>query len=70
MDRIHLPFELVKSAGYDPKKNVLEIELKPASIIQYFNVPEKAYAGLLNTKSDEEYYIKKIKYIYPYKKIT
>jgi hypothetical protein len=70
MVRIDIPSDYFKSAGYDPKNQILEIEFIQDSIIQYYKVPEKAYAGLLNAKSDLEYYIQKIKYIYPYKRIA
>lgn len=70
MERIEIPSEYFKSAGYDPKNKILEIEFISNWIIQFFKVPEKAYAGLLNAKSDEGYYINKIKYIYPYKRLV
>jgi hypothetical protein len=70
MVRIDIPSESLRSVGYDPQKRILEIEFIPDGIIQYYQVPEKAYAGLLNAKSNDEYFINKIKYIYPYKRIA
>jgi len=70
MVRIDIPSEYFKSAGYDPKNKILEIEFMTEGVIQYYKVPEKAYAGLLNAKSDLDYFIHKIKYIYPYKKVA
>jgi hypothetical protein len=70
MVRIDIPSEYFKSAGYDPKNKILEIEFMSEGVIQYYKVPEKAYAGLLNAKSDFDYFIQKIKYIYPYKKVA
>jgi hypothetical protein len=69
MVRIDILSERLKSVGYDLKQQLLEIEFHTEGIIQYFKVPEKAYAGLLNAKSHEDYFINKIKYIYPYKRI-
>ncbi|MGA9396681.1 MAG: KTSC domain-containing protein [Anaerolineaceae bacterium] len=69
MLRINIPSDDVKSAGYDTKRMMLEIELSPEGIIQFFKVPEKVYAGLLNAKSYRSYYINKIKYIYRYERI-
>ncbi len=69
MVRIDIASERMKSVGYDPKHQILEIEFHTEGIVQYYKVPEKAYAGLLNAKSNEGYYINKIKYIYPYKRI-
>jgi hypothetical protein len=68
MFRINIPSAAMKSVGYDPEHKVLEIEL-PSGIFQYFKVPEKVYAGLLNAESYGLYFIKKIKYIYTYKQI-
>jgi hypothetical protein len=45
MVRIDIPSDYFKSAGYDPKNQILEIEFIQDSIIQYYKVPEKAYAG-------------------------
>jgi hypothetical protein len=70
MVRIDIPSDDLKSAGYDSKNHVLEIEFVVDGIIQFYKVPEKAYTGLLNAKSYLDYYINKIKYIYPYKRIT
>jgi hypothetical protein len=70
MVRIDIPSDSLRSVGYDPQKRILEIEFIPDGIIQYYQVPEKAYAGLLNAKSNDEYYINKIKYIYTYKRIA
>jgi hypothetical protein len=69
MVRIDIPSESLKSVGYDLVHRTLEIEFIPGGIIEYYQVPEKAYAGLLNAKSNEDYYVNKIKYIYPYKRI-
>ncbi len=67
--RIALPSDTLKSVGYDSKKAVLEIEFKPSGIIQYYRVPEKIYTGLLNAKSYQDYYIRKIKYNFTYEHI-
>ncbi len=69
MIRINIPSNDLKSVGYDPSQRILEIELLPAVIIQYSKVPERIYTGLLNSKSYRAYYINKIKYIYPCKRI-
>jgi hypothetical protein len=70
MVRINIPSDDVKSVGYNPDTKVLEVELSSTGVIQYFKVPEKVYAGLLNAKSYVAYFIRNIKYIYPYKRIA
>jgi hypothetical protein len=69
MFRINVPSNELKSVGYDKTDEVLEIEFTLGGIIQYFNVPEKVYVGLLNTKSFGQYFTKNIKYAYPIKSI-
>lgn len=70
MVRINIPSNELKSVGYDSEHKILEIEISAMGIVQYFKVPEKVYTGLLNAKSYGEYFINKIKYIYPYKKVA
>ena len=70
MIRINIPSNDVKSVGYDREARILEVELSTAGILQYHRVPEKVYAGLLNAKSYVVYFIRNIKYTYPYKRIV
>jgi hypothetical protein len=70
MFRINIPSEDVRSVGYDRDNKILEIELLSTGIIRYSKVPEKTYIGLLNAKSYEDYWINKIKYIYPYERVV
>jgi hypothetical protein len=69
MNRISIPSEEIKSAGYDPQKKILEIELSSDNIIQYFNVPEKVFIGLLNANYYGTYYNDKIKNSYTFQRI-
>ncbi len=64
MFRIPVPSNELKSVGYDPTDGILEIEFALGGIIQYLNVPEKVYVGLLNTKSYGQFFIRNIKYTY------
>ncbi len=69
MFRINVPSNELKSVGYDPTDEVLEIEFALGGVIQYLNVPEKVYVGLLNAKSYGQYFIKHIKYVYSIKSV-
>ena len=69
MFRIPVPSNELRSVGYDPGAGILEIEFALGGIIQYLDVPEKVYVGLLNTKSFGQYFIRHIKYAYHIKSI-
>ena len=56
MVRIGILSERLKSVGYDLQHQILEIEFHPGRDHPvFYQVPEKAYAGLLNAKSNEDY---------------
>jgi hypothetical protein len=62
MDRDYVSSSNLRSVGYDPEDEILEIEFHSGSIYQYFNVPEYRYEGLMNASSKGSYfdaYIKK-----------
>ena len=71
MKRIPLKSTNIVSVGYDSENSVLEVEFRSGSVYQYFQVPEKIFAGLMSARSKGQYfdaYIKKGKYTY--KKMT
>jgi len=45
----------VKSVGYDPETDILEIEYKDSGIYQYDGVSKRAYTNLLRTDSPGSY---------------
>jgi len=59
----------IKSVGYDPDPEILEIELQQGSIYQYFSVPKKVYDDLINAFSKGRYYAVYIKDKYRYRRI-
>jgi hypothetical protein len=64
MERIQINSSDLKSVGYDPVKHTLEIEFNNGEVIQYVNVPEKIYSGLMRTESQAKYINALIKNIY------
>jgi len=67
VDRNFVSSSNLKSVGYDPKTQTLEIEFLDGSIYQYFSVPQSVYEGLMGAASHGTYfdrYIKKGGYRY------
>jgi hypothetical protein len=64
MERILVNSNELKSVGYDPSKRTLEIEFVTGEILQYIDIPERIYQGLLRTESQGKYINALIKNIY------
>ena len=61
----------IKSIGYDPKKQILEIEFvakKGQSIYQYYNIPENIYCELMESESIGVGFGQLIRNVYDYKR--
>lgn len=70
MTRIPVSSSNLAAVGYDPVRQVLEIEFHSGSIYQYDGVPSSIYQGLMAAGSHGQYfdaYIKKGGY--PYRQI-
>ena len=67
MERQHVSSSNLKSVGYDPETQTLEIEFLNGGLYKYFNVPESIYNGLMSASSHGSYfdqYVKKGGYTY------
>ena len=51
MKRIAVESSQVKSVGYDPDSEVLEVEFKGGTVYQYAEVTCKTYADMMNADS-------------------
>lgn len=51
----------IRSVGYDPESNTLEIEFHSGSVYQYFNVPQTIYDELMRAPSLGSYFYKHIR---------
>ena len=51
------------SVGYDVKNEILEIEFHQGRVYQYFDVPVKVYAELMNAEDNTKYFEQNIKEI-------
>lgn len=69
MDRKPVSSSNLKSVGYDPAANILEIEFNGGQVYQYFNVPESIYKALMSATSKGRYLHANIKNSYRYKQI-
>ena len=67
MERTPVSSSNLRSVGYDPNEETLEIEFHSGGTYQYFNVPQHRCEGLMNASSKGSYfdaYIKKAGYRY------
>ena len=69
MRRVKVTSSMIKSIGYDPGQNLLEIEFKDNSIYQYYSVSQIIHKELMKASSHGKYFHKHIKDKYKYKKI-
>jgi hypothetical protein len=56
MERKRLNASNIRSAGYDARNRVLEIEFSSGSITQYTGVSEEVYRRLMNAPSPGSYF--------------
>ena len=56
MERKRLNASNLRSAGYDARNRVLEIEFSNGGINQYAGVPEEIYRRLMNAPSPGSYF--------------
>jgi hypothetical protein len=56
MERKRLNASNLRSAGYDPRNRVLEIEFSNGGITQYSGVSEEVYRRLMNAPTPGSYF--------------
>ena len=59
----------IKSIGYDPEDEVLEVEFHSGGGYHYVGVPAAGYEGMLAARSKGRYFGDFIRLRYPYEKI-
>ena len=60
MERKRLNASTIRSAGYDPAKQLLEIEFSSGSIVQYSGVSPEVYRQFVNAPSPGSFFQDKI----------
>ena len=61
MQRTPVTSSLIRSIGYDPAVNILEVELLSGRVYQYFMVPPAAYGALLAAESVGAYFNREVR---------
>lgn len=69
MNRTRVKSSNIRSVGYDPNSNILEVEFSHGGIYQYINVPESIFREFLTTPSKGKFHSKNIKGHYSFRKI-
>ncbi len=60
----------LRSAGYNPQTQILEIEFQDGDVYEYRGVPEKVYQELVIAESKGGYFTQAIRDHYSYRKIS
>ncbi len=69
MNRERVSSSSIKSVGYDPDAEILEVEFLKSGIYHYFDVPSRIYEDFINAFSKGRYYTVYIKDAYRYRRI-
>lgn len=70
MDRTPVSSTSLKSVGYDPQTQTLELEFASGSVYQYANVPPEVHQALLEAESLGRYFIDNIEKNYTYQRVS
>lgn len=60
----------LNSVGYDPKRQILEVEFVDGDVYQYFDVPRQTYEEFLQAESMGQFMNWRIKEQHRYRKIS
>lgn len=69
MDRKRLNSGELRSAGYDPRGRVLEIEFTGGRVVQYSGVGEETHRRLMSASSPTSYFRDNIEEDFPAKRL-
>ena len=69
MERKRVSASNIRSVGYDARNQILEVELRAGTIVQYSGVSETVYRGFMNAPSPDSYYRDRIADDYPAKRL-
>ena len=69
MVRVQVSSTSLASVGYDPTKQVLEVEFNTGAVYQYAGVPVEVYEELMAASSHGTYFAHNIKGGYEYRRI-
>jgi hypothetical protein len=69
MHRLTINSDSIRSVGYDPETQVLEVEFNNSGLYKYFDVPDDVYTSLMRANSKGAYMNDCIKDRFDYKKL-
>ena len=69
MNRERVSSSSIKSVGYDPDAEILEVELGHGGVYQYFDVPGRVYDDLINASSKGRYFNVYVKDVYRFRRL-
>jgi hypothetical protein len=61
VERLSVKSRILRSAGYDDQKRILEIEFQNGLVYRYSGVPPKVYAGLIHSGETGKYFSENIR---------
>lgn len=69
MEREEVDSTTIRSAGYDPRRKVLEVEFANGGVYRYYNVPEWLYQEFMVAQSKGAFLNIYVKPGHPYARI-
>lgn len=60
----------LNSVGYDPKRQILEVEFVDGDVYQYFDVPRQTYEAFMQAESMGQFMNWRIKGYHSYRRIN
>jgi hypothetical protein len=69
MQRQSISSGTIKSIGYDPDRQILEIEFQSGAVDRYHEVPVDVVDDLLSAGSPGQFFNREIRNRFPYRKI-
>ncbi len=69
LDRQRIDSSSIKSVGYDPDAEILEIEFRNGGVYQYLDVPKRVYEDVINASSAGRYHTVYIKDEFRFRRI-
>jgi len=70
MERAQVKSSSLRSIGFDPNKEVLEVEFRSGGVYQYFGVPEARFDQLMLATSKGTFFNRYIEDHFPYRRIA
>lgn len=69
MERYNVASSNIRSVGYDPQTQTLEVEFMNGTIYQYYGVPENIYDKMMGEQSKGRFLNMYIRNQYPYSRV-